>query len=202
MDIRWCLSTTGSAEYILPVTLPTSVTTVPSYACLRSWKMYMEAGIKRYLRCAWRPRSSALRDALEGQNQASSEIYLETEIKWTQSYTSGPAWVSLKMDFESEIKWTPRCTWRSQLSELGDALGGRDHVNWGIYLEAMIDKIWSSTWRRLMWMWLIWRRSIWRQWIWRRQIGRHVLWKLRLYSLGNLQLWECRELSITPFAES
>jgi len=69
-------------------------------------------------------------------------------------------------------------------------------------LEAMIDKIWSSTWRRLMWMWLIWRRSIWRQWIWRRQIGRHVLWKLRLYSLGNLQLWECRELSITPFAES
>jgi hypothetical protein len=42
-----CLSTPGSAEYILPVTLATSVTPVSPYNRRRSLKMYLEAVIER-----------------------------------------------------------------------------------------------------------------------------------------------------------
>jgi hypothetical protein len=58
-----------------------------------------------------------------------------------------------------------------------DALGGCDRANLEMHLQAMIEQNWRRTWRR----------SIWRDA--RRQ--------LRLYSLVNLSLWECRELSIT-----
>jgi hypothetical protein len=33
------------------------------------------------------------------------------------------------------------------LSELGDALGGRDGVNSEMHLEAMIEQVWRCKWR-------------------------------------------------------
>jgi len=53
---------------------------------------------------------------------------------------------SWDMHLEAEIEWTQRCTWRPGLTELRDALGGRDHVN----LEALIESVWRYTW----WLWL------------------------------------------------
>jgi len=59
-----CLSTPGTAEYILPVTLSTSVTPVSLYHCRLSLKMYFAAKIERDWRCTWRLRSSEFGDAL------------------------------------------------------------------------------------------------------------------------------------------
>jgi len=39
--------------------------------------MNLEAVIERVSRCAWRPRSSELRDALRGYDRAGVEMYLE-----------------------------------------------------------------------------------------------------------------------------
>jgi len=50
-----------------------------------------------------------------------------------------------------------------------------------MHLQAMIERDWRGTWKR----------SIWRE----------ARWQLRLYSLVNLYLWECRELSTTTSAE-
>jgi len=36
------------------------------------------------------------------------------------------------------------------LSEFGDALGGRDRATLDIHLEAVIERDWTSTWRRSM----------------------------------------------------
>jgi len=54
-------------------------------------------------------------------------------------------------------------------------------VSLEMQLQAMIEGNWRGTWKL----------SIWREA--RRQ--------LRLYSLVNLKLWECRELSTTTSAE-
>jgi len=124
IEMRWCLRTLGSAWYILPVTLSTSITSVFPYTCHRSLKMYLEAAIERDWRWTWRLRSSKLRDALVGRDQASLGMHLQTEIEWTE-----------------------RCTWRKWLSEFGDALGGRDWVNSEMHLEAVIECIWRYTWR-------------------------------------------------------
>jgi len=80
-----------SAEYILTVTLSTSVSPVSAYNRRRSLKIYL---IER----VW--------DALGDGDWVNSEMYLETEIEWTQ-----------------------RCTWRPKSSEFGDALGGRDRAS-------------------------------------------------------------------------
>jgi len=45
--------------------------------------------------------------------------------------------VHLKMT----IEWTQRYTPRPWSSELGDALGGRDGVNWGMHREAVIERV-------------------------------------------------------------
>jgi len=50
-----------------------------------------------------------------------------------------------------------------------------------MHLQAEIERDWRSTWKR----------SIWRE----------AQQQLRLYSLINLKLWECRELSTTASAE-
>jgi len=76
-----------SAEYILPVTLSTSVTPLIE----RVWdalgdgdwvnsEMHLEAVIERVWRCTWRLRSSELRDALAGRDRVSLEMHLEAMI--------------------------------------------------------------------------------------------------------------------------
>ena len=123
---------------------------------------------------------------------------------------------SLTIYSEALIKRVERCTWRPRSSELRDSLGGHDQVNSGIHSEAVIEQVWRCTWRprsselrdalggrdwaslkihlQAMIEWDCrsnWKRSIWRE-AWR---------QLRLYSLINLELWECRELSTITFAE-
>jgi len=147
MEIRGCLSTPGSAEYILPVTLSISVTPVSLYNRRRSLKMYMQAGIEWLWRCTWRPRSCKFGDALGGRDRVNSVLHLDAVNKQVWTWT------------EAEIEWTQKCTWRPGSSEFGDALGGhdrarlemhwgRDRVNSEMHLEAMIDQDWRSTWRR------------------------------------------------------
>jgi len=75
-------------------------------------------------RCAWRWRSSELRETLRGRDRASLEMQLVTEIEWTQ-----------------------RCTERPWLSEFGDALGGCDRVSVEMHFEAMIERGWRCNWR-------------------------------------------------------
>jgi len=76
MEMRCCLSTPGSAEYILPITLSTSFTPVSPYTRRRSLKMYLEAVIERVWKCTWRLWSCEL----AGRNRVSSEIHLAAVI--------------------------------------------------------------------------------------------------------------------------
>jgi len=205
--MRWCLSLPESAEYILPITLSTSVTPVSLHTYRRSWKMYFEAVIERVWRCTWRLWLSELRDALGGRDPVNLEKHLETERlselrdvlagqNWAilemqlgtersselRDALGGRNWVSLKMHLEAMIEWTERCGWKLWLSEFGDALGSRDWVCWQIQVEARIDQDWRSTRRRLIWSllilrWLIWRRSIGMQWILRQWIWRQWIWR-------------------------
>jgi hypothetical protein len=67
--------------------------------------------------------------------------------------------VNLPRHFEAVIKRDWGCTWRPRLSELRDALGGRDRVSLEMYLEAeiklnsdmhleaMTERVWRSTGR-------------------------------------------------------
>jgi len=43
------------------------------------------------------------------------------------------------MHWEAVIERVWRCTWRARLSELTDALGGRDRVSLDMHLEAEIE---------------------------------------------------------------
>jgi len=120
--MKWCLSTPGSAEYILPVTLSTSVTPGSPYNWHRSLKMYL---IER----VW--------DALGGHDWASLDMHLETEIEWTQRCTWRPGWSELGdahgghdvANLQAVIERVWRYTWRPWSSEFGDALGGPEIVN-------------------------------------------------------------------------
>ena len=71
------------------------------------------------MRCAWKWRSSELRDTLQGRD-----------------------WVSLEMQFGTKIEWTLRCNLRPWSSEVGDATGNRDWVN-----SEMHSELWSSEFR-------------------------------------------------------
>jgi len=131
------------------------------------------------LRCTWRRRSSELRDALGGQDRASLEMRLEAMIvrtcmPWLSEfgYALGD-WdrVNSEMHLEARIEQVWKFTWRPWSCELVS----RNRASLEIHLEAMIERDWRSTWRC----------SIWREA--RRQ--------LRLYSLVNMYLLECRELS-------
>ena len=66
-------------------------------------EMHLGAAIDRVWRCTRRPRSSELRDGIEGRDRTSLETHLEAMI---------------------ERVW--RRTWRPRSSELKDAIGGRD----------------------------------------------------------------------------
>ena len=67
-----------------PPSLPVPISL---YTHHRSWKMCLEAVIKRVWRWTWRLRSSELREALGGRDQARLEMHLEVEIEWTQRCT-------------------------------------------------------------------------------------------------------------------
>jgi len=71
------------------------------------------------LRCAWRWRTSEVRDTLGGRDRE-----------------------SLDMHFEAVIERVWRCTCRPRSSELRDALRGRERVNSEMQLEAVIERVW------------------------------------------------------------
>jgi len=75
MKMRWCPSTPGSPEYVLPVAQSTSVTPVSPYTSRHASRMYLEAVMEWVERCTWRPRLSELRDALGVQDRVNSEIH-------------------------------------------------------------------------------------------------------------------------------
>jgi len=163
MKMRWCLSTTESPEYVLPIAPYTSITLGSPYTRRHSLTMYLEAVSEWTQRFTWRPGSSELRHTLRGCDRASVEMHLEAEIKWTQRFRWRPWWsefadafggcdrASLEMHFDAVIERGWRCNWRLRLSELRDALGGRDWASLEMRLQAMIERDWRSTWKRSIW---------------------------------------------------
>jgi len=101
MKMRWCLSTPGSPEYVLPVAQSISITFVSPYTRRRSLTMYLEAIMKRVERCTLRPWSSEFGDALAGRDRVKWEMLLEAVI--------------------DRVWW---CTWRPWSIEIGGVLGG------------------------------------------------------------------------------
>jgi hypothetical protein len=57
-------------------------------------------------------------------------MHLEAEIK-----------LNSEIHLEAEIERGWRCTWRPQLSEFRDALGGHDRASLGMHLEAAIERV-------------------------------------------------------------
>jgi hypothetical protein len=108
-----CLSTPGSAEYILPTTLFTTVTPLSPYTRRPSLKMYLKAVIERVWRCTWRLSLCEL----GGHNRASVEIDVEAGIEPVWRYT-----------------WRP---WSSKIEGVlgggqsgGGSMGGRHDMSW------------------------------------------------------------------------
>jgi len=115
-----------------------------------------------------------------------------------------------------------RCTWSRRLSELRDALGGRDWASLEMHVEAVIERVWRYTWRpwlsEIGWVlgggrWMACWDSIqqlvnsqpsecdkltvplkllWRTGWWR-SIGREVHRKLTLHSEVNSKSWQWRD---------
>jgi len=94
-----------SVEYILPVTLSTSVTLVSPFTRHHSLKMYLEAVIERVWRYTCRLRSSELRDALGERDRANLEMHLKTERSSEfRDSLGGCDRVNSEMHLEAEIK--------------------------------------------------------------------------------------------------
>jgi len=150
--MRWYLSTPGSAEYILPVTLSTSVTPVSPYNRRRSLKMYLiervwvalggharanlqaviehsEAVIQRVWRCTWRPWSCEL----AGRNRASLEIHSEIMIEQIWRCT----WRPCSWELAGRNRASLEIHLEAVTSEFGDALAGYDRARLEEYLEAV-----------------------------------------------------------------
>jgi hypothetical protein len=192
--MRWCLSTAGYAEYILPVTLSTSVTTEFSYNCHRSLIMYLvehawdalgdgyqvnsemhwEMEIEWTQRCTWKPWLSEFGYALGNWDRVNSEMQLEARIRHVSRCTwrqwscklAGSNRASLEIHLEAEIEWTQNMRVTLWSIKFADALWGCDRASLEINLQAMIERDWRSTCRQLYW------REAWRQ--------------LGIYSLVNL----------------
>jgi len=150
MKMRWCLSTTGSPEYILSSTHSTSITSGSLFTLRCSVTLNLEAVIERIWTCTWMSRSSELRDALGGHERANLAMHFETVITRV-SWCNWRSWLSefrdtlrgsdqarLEMQLETNIEWTQRCTWRPWSSKFRDALGGQDWGNSEIHSEAVI----------------------------------------------------------------
>jgi len=158
--MRWCLSVPGSAKYILPVTLSTSVSPVSPHDHPRSLKMYwieciwdalgegdrvnsemhLEAMIERVGICTWRLGLSELRDALGSRNRATLEMHWEAIIERIWRYTWRP-WLSVLRDalWDYDRARLEMHLWRPWSSDFGDSLGGRE----GVSLEICTSRPWS-----------------------------------------------------------
>jgi len=158
--MRWCLPTLGSAEFILPVTLSTSVTPGSLYNCHRSLKMYwitcvwdalqdgdrvnsemhLEGVIERVSICTWSLGSSELRDVHGGCNRATLEMHLEAVIECVWRCTCR-LWSSELRDalWDHDRASVEMHLWRPSSSEFGDTLGGHDQAS----LERCTWRPWS-----------------------------------------------------------
>jgi len=95
---------------------------------------WMQAVLESNSRCAWKWRSSELRDAPGGLDWASFEMNLGGHDRASMA---------------AVIKRASR-PW---LSKLGDALRGHDRAN----LEAVIERVWRCTWEAMIvWTWRPW----------------------------------------------
>jgi len=132
--MRWRLSTPGSAEYILPVTLSTSVTPISPYKRHRSLMMY-------FIERVW--------DALGAVDRVNSEMHWEAVIErvWRctwRPWSCKPAGcdrVSLEIHMEAVIERVWRYTGRPRLCELAH----RNRASLEIHLEAAIERVWTCT---------------------------------------------------------
>ena len=86
----------------------------------------LEAIIERVQRYTWRPSSSEFGDTLAGRNRANVAIHLEVVIEWLGDALGGNNRAGSEIQLESAIVRT----WRPQLRELEDTLGGRDRASW------------------------------------------------------------------------
>jgi len=163
MGGRWCLSTLGFTEYILPVTLSTSITPVSPYSLHRSLKLYLEGVTTGIGRCTCRLSPTTLREALGGRNWASVETHVEAKINWNQRSTGSRNWVHSDIHLEAMIDHDWRSTvmrlttrqliWRELIGT--QSIGGRSIFRQSIRRQII---------RRQQ----IWRQWFWSQWIWRR----------------------------------
>jgi len=108
---------------------------------------WLQAVLESNLRCAWKWRSSELRDTHWGRDLVSLEMQLEAVIEGIWWYTWRP-WSSEFVDalgghhratLEAVIEWVWRYTWRPWSREYWDALGGRDRAS----LEICTWRPWS-----------------------------------------------------------
>jgi len=151
MKLRWCLSTPGSPEYVLPVAQCTSVTPVSLYTRRRWLTMYLEVVVERVEGCTWRPWSSKFGDALWGRDWARLGMHSEAMIEGVWRCNWRPWSCELggcdRANLEAVIKrvwrctlrlwsWTQRWTARPWLSDFGDALAAYDRARLEEYLEA------------------------------------------------------------------
>ena len=51
-----------------------------------------------------------------------------------------------EMHFQAVIERVWRCNWRPRMSELRDALGGRDRASLEMHFEAMIERVCRCNW--------------------------------------------------------
>jgi len=54
--------------------------------------------------------------------------------------------VNSEMHFQAVIERVWRCNWRPRMSELRDALGGRDRASLEMHFEAMIERVCRCNW--------------------------------------------------------
>jgi len=137
--MRWCLSTPGSAEYIVPFTLSTSVTLKSLINCRCSLKMYLEAVIKHVWRCTWRLRSSELRDGLGGREWAKLVMHMEAVIECLGRYTWRRWSIKIGGEFEGGRS---RGDWSEGGESGGSECGGSD--SGGSRSGGMCDWSWDS----------------------------------------------------------
>jgi len=128
MNMRCCLSSLGSPEYILRVAHSNSVTPVSLYTHCCSLTIHLESMVDRVWRCTGMPWLSKFRDALGGWDGVIWEMHLEAVI---------------------DQVW--RCTGRLWPSDFGDALAGYDRARLEEYLEAVEGRL-DGSWDSIHWL--------------------------------------------------
>jgi hypothetical protein len=145
MEMRWWLSTPGSTEYILHVTLSTSYTPASPHSCRGTLKIYLEDVNKRVWRCTWR-RSLC---TLQSCNRVGLMIHLEAVIKrmwrypwrpWSSDFRDtlgGCCQAGLEMHLKTGVMRVSRYTSKPWSREFADALGGHNRPKLEEYMEPL-----------------------------------------------------------------